>query len=403
MANVRDYLKEKEKRQNASQGINYKEKIRSHKLTVFYRAILIAVLVAGIFFFLMIQWRDKVFTESVNIASAPVTIVQGATVENLGGNILLYSKDGASCIDSSGSAVWNRTYEMQSPMLSINGTAAAIGDYNGRSVYVMTKDGEKGIVNTNLPIRKICVSENCVVAAILDDAQVTRINIYNGNGNTDEPIVYAKATMDKSGYPVSISLSPNGKLLMVSYLYVDSGSMKSSVAFYNFGEVGKNETDNYVSGYDYLNTIIPYVQFMDDDSAFGVSDDRIVFFSGGERPVNIASALLSEEVQSIYYSKDYVGLVFRDQTGEAAYRLDVYNESGNKVHSQLFDIEYTDIVFNKDQIIIYNDQECRICNMKGVDKFTGNFEKDTALVIPTASAYKYVIVTADSIDNIELK
>lgn len=403
MANVRDYLKEKEKRQNASQGINYKEKIRSHKLTVFYRAILIVVLVAGIFFFLMIQWRDKVFTESVNIASAPLTIVQGATVENLGGNILLYSKDGASCIDSSGSAVWNRTYEMQSPMLSINGTAAAIGDYNGRSVYVMTKDGEKGIVNTNLPIRKICVSENCVVAAILDDAQVTRINIYNGNGNTDEPIVYAKATMDKSGYPVSISLSPNGKLLMVSYLYVDSGSMKSSVAFYNFGEVGKNETDNYVSGYDYLNTIIPYVQFMDDDSAFGVSDDRIVFFSGGERPVNIASALLSEEVQSIYYSKDYVGLVFRDQTGEAAYRLDVYNESGNKVHSQLLDIEYTDIVFNKDQIIIYNDQECRICNMKGVDKFTGSFEKDMALVIPTASAYKYVIVTADSIDNIELK
>lgn len=403
MANVRDYLKEKEKRQNASQGINYKEKIRSHKLIVFYRAILIVVLVAGIFFFLMIQWRDKVFTESVNIASAPLTIVQGATVENLGGNILLYSKDGASCIDSSGSAVWNRTYEMQSPMLSINGTAAAIGDYNGRSVYVMTKDGEKGIVNTNLPIRKICVSENCVVAAILDDAQVTRINIYNGNGNTDEPIVYAKATMDKSGYPVSISLSPNGKLLMVSYLYVDSGSMKSSVAFYNFGEVGKNETDNYVSGYDYLNTIIPYVQFMDDDSAFGVSDDRIVFFSGGERPVNIASALLSEEVQSIYYSKDYVGLVFRDQTGEAAYRLDVYNESGNKVHSQLLDIEYTDIVFNKDQIIIYNDQECRICNMKGVDKFTGSFEKDMALVIPTASAYKYVIVTADSIDNIELK
>lgn len=403
MANVRDYLKEKEKRQNASQGINYKEKIRSHRLTVFYRAILVIVLAAGIFFFLMIQWRDKIFTESVNISTAPVTIVQGAKVENLGGNILLYSKDGASCIDPAGSVVWNRTYEMQSPILAVNGTATAIGDYNGRSVYVMTKDGEKGIVNTNLPIRKISVSENCVVAAVLDDAQVTRINIYNGNANTDEPIVYAKATMDKSGYPVSISLSPNGKLLMVSYLYVDSGSMKSSVAFYNFGEVGKNETDNYVSGYDYLNTIIPYVQFMDDDSAFGVSDDRIVFFSGGERPVNVASALLNEEVQSIYYSKDYVGLVFRDQTGEAAYRLDVYNESGNKVHSLLFDIEYTDIVFNKDQIIIYSDRECRICNMNGVDKFSGSFEKDTALVIPTASAYKYVIVTADSVDTIELK
>lgn len=403
MANVRDYLKEKEKRQNTSQGMNYKEKIRSHKLTVFYRMILAVVLIAGIVLFLAVQWRDKIFTESVVTSSAPVTIVHGATVENLGGNILLYSKDGVSCMDPSGSAVWNRTYEMQAPMLSVCGTAAAIGDYNGRSIYVMNKSGEKGIVNTNLPIRKICISENCVVAAVLDDAEVTRINIYNGNENTDEPIVYSKATMDKSGYPVSISLSPNGKLFMVSYLYVDSGSMKSSVAFYNFGEVGKNETDNYVSGYDYLNTVIPYVQFMDDDSAFGVSDDRIVFFSGGERPVNVSSALLDEEVQSIYYSENYVGLVFRNQTGESAYRLDVYNESGSKVHSQLFDIEYTDIVFNKDQIIIYNDQECKICNMKGVDKFSGSFGTDTALIIPTASVYKYVTVTMDSIDNIELK
>lgn len=403
MANIRDYLKEKEKRQNVTQGTNYKEKIRSHKLTVFYRMLLVMALIVGVIFFLVVQWRDKVFTESMITSSAPLTIVHGATVENLGGNILLYSKDGASCMDAGGNAVWNRTYEMQAPMLSICGTTVAIGDYNGRSIYVMNKTGEKGIVNTNLPIRKVCVSENCVVAAVLDDAEVTRINVYNGNENTDEPIVYSKATMDKSGYPVSISLSPNGKLLMISYLYVDSGTMKSSVAFYNFGEVGKNETDNYVSGYDYLNTIIPYVQFMDNDSAFGVSDDRIVFFSGGERPVNVSSALLDEEVQSIYYSDKYVGLVFRNQTGESAYRLDVYNDNGNKIHSELFDLEYTDIVFNKDQIIIYSDQECSICNMKGVDKFTGSFGGDTALIIPTASVYKYVTVTMDSIDNVELK
>ena len=60
-------------------------------------------------------------------------------------------------------------------------------------------------------------------------------------------------------------------------------------------------------------------------------------------------------------------------------------------------------MFNKDQIIIYSDQECSICNMKGVDKFTGSFGGDTALIIPTASVYKYVTVTMDSIDNVELK
>ena len=403
MTNVRDYLKEREKRQSVTKSIDYKEKIRSHKLTIFYRVVLSVLLAAVLIAFLLVQWKNKVFTYITVTASYPITVVQGATVENLGGNILLYSKDGASCINPMGNTVWNRTYEMQTPLFSICGQVAAIGDYNGRSIYVMDKNGEKGTVNTNLPIRDFCVSANCVVAAVLDDANITRIYVYNGNENTETPIIYGKATMDKSGYPVSVSLSPNGHLMAVSYLYVDSGKMKSSVAFYNFGEVGKNETDNYVSGYDYLDTVIPYVQFMDNTSAFAVSDDRIVFFQGTEKPLNVASNLLEEEVQSIYYNENYVGLVFINQSGESAYRLDVYNASGSRVHSQFFNIEYTDIVFHKDQIIIYNDLECQICNIKGVDKFTGSFEKSTSLVIPTSSVYKFITVTSDSIETIELK
>ena len=403
MSNVRDYLQEREKRLGVSQPVNYKDKIKSHKLTILYRAALVIVLIAAVAVFLVVQWKNKVFSESVVVSSTPVTIVQGAMVENLGGNILLYSKDGASCIDAKGNALWNQTFEMQEPMLSVCNNVAAIGDYNGRTVYVVSSTGQLGTVNTNLPIRKICVSQSGVVAAVLDDAEVTRILLYNGNENTDTSIVDIKATMDKSGYPMSLSLSPNGKLLAISYLHVNSGEMKSSVAFFNFGEVGKNESDNYVSGYDYPDTVIPYVQFMNNSAAFAVSDDRIVFFEGGEKPANKATALLNEEVQGIYYNEDYVGLVFHNQTGESAYRLDVYNTAGTKIHSQLFDMEYTDIIFSRDQVIIYNDMDCKICNMSGVDKFTGTFEKPSSLLVPTSSNYKYVSVTSNSVDVIELK
>lgn len=404
MSNVRDYFKEREKRTGSTQlSADYKEKIRGHRLLIFYRVVLAVVLIAVIAVFFIIQWRNKVYTESEITHSVPLTIVQGAKVESLGGNVLLYSKDGASCIDPKGNALWNRTYEMQNPLISICNNVVAIGDYNGRTIYVMNSTSEMGTVKTNLPIRNFCVSANGVVAAILDDSNVSRILLYNANENTETSIVDIKATMDKSGYPVSISLSPNGKLLAISYLYVDSGDMKSTVAFFNFGEVGKNESDNYVSGYDYLNTIVPYVQFMNNNAAFAVSDDRIVFFQGSERPSNIASTLLEEEVEGVYYNENYVGLVFRNNSDEAAYRLDVYNTSGSKVHSQFFDIEYTDIIFNKDQIIIYSDMDCQICNMNGVDKFVGEFEKPTSLVIPTSSVYKYVAVTNSSIDSIELK
>lgn len=403
MSNVRDYLKEREKRLGSTQNITYKDKIRSHKLTIFYRSALTIALIVAVVFFLVIQWKNKVFTESTIVSSAAVTIVQGASVKRLGNNILLYSKDGASCFDAKGTALWNQTFEMQSPMVSICGEVAALADYNGRTIYVVNSTSQLGTISTNLPIRRICVSTKGVVAAVLDDVDVTRIMIYNGNENTEKAIVEIKATMDKSGYPVSLSLSPNGKLLAISYFYVDSGDMKSSVGFFNFGEVGQNESDNYVSGYDYLNTVIPYVQFMNNSAAFAVSDDRIVFFQGSERPSSLTSNLIEEEVQSIYYNENYVGLVFRDQTGESVYRLDVYNTSGQKVHSQLFDIEYTDIVFNNDLIIIYNDLDCQICNISGIDKFTGEFEKAVALVVPTSSVYRYYAVTNNSVDTIELK
>ena len=58
MANIRDYLKEREKRQGNPQLINYKEKIRGHKLTVFYRVVLAVVVVAAVIAFLVIAWRD---------------------------------------------------------------------------------------------------------------------------------------------------------------------------------------------------------------------------------------------------------------------------------------------------------------------------------------------------------
>ena len=403
MSKVRDYLKEKEKRQNTMRSGLYKEKIRSHRLTVFYRGALVAALLVAVFAFLVWQWKNKVFTECMTVSSVPVTIVQNAKVEPLGEHILLYSKDGASCIDAKGNALWNQTFEMQQPIIAKCGNVAALADYNGRTIYVVNSANQMGTVKTNLPIRDISVSQNGVVAAVLDDSDVTRILLYNGNENTETSIADSKASMDKSGYPVSVSLSPNGKLLAISYLYADSGSMKSTLAFLNFGEVGKNESDNYVSGYDYQDVVVPYIQFMNNGAAFGVADDRIVFFEGSERPSNTTSHLIGEEIIGIYHNESYVGLVFHNQSGETAYRLDVYNAAGNKVHSQLFDIDYTDIVFYKEQIIIYNEMDCLICNVKGIDKFDGEFEKATSLVVPTSSAYKYITVTGSSIDVIELK
>ena len=128
-----------------------------------------------------------------------------------------------------------------------------------------------------------------------------------------------------------------------------------------------------------------------------------MFFGGTQKPVSLAENLISDSVQSVYYGEEYVGLVFNSTESSNRYRLDVYHKSGELRHSIEFDIEYSDILFHEDQIIIYNETECCIYSSSGAEKYRGRFEKSALVLIPQSSAYRYMLVTPDSVDTIELQ
>lgn len=400
MANVRDYLKRKKERKEQQGRINYREKIKSHKFMIFYRTILVAILIMAVGGALYVQWKNKVYTENTVVFSTEVHITQDSTLVPFSGYLLTYSKDGAGCMDIRGNAVWNQTFEMQNPIVDVCQNVAAIGDYNGRTIYVMNTTGVMGSITTNRPVRDFCVASNGVVAAVLDDADTTWIYLYDSQG---KELIYFRTTMKDSGYPVKVAISPSGELVCVSYLFVDSGQMKSSVAFYNFGAVGKNNVNNYVSGYDYSNSVVPLVRFLDNGSVFGVSDDRVMFFGGAQKPVSVAEKFLEDDVQGVYYGDEYLGLVFNSTQSDNRYRLDVYHKSGELRQTIEFNINFKDILFHEDQIIIYNESECCIYNSGGAEKYSGNFSRTVLLLIPQSSVRRYMVVTPDSIDTIELK
>lgn len=407
MSDIRSYMKykqQKEKQEKAEKfktvQKDYRTKIREHRMRYFFvvlSVVLIAVAIGVIFY---IQMKNRIYTDYEVKSSISREMINGTTVLELDGAILTYSKDGVNCSDSKGTVLWNQTFEMQNPLVTSQGKTAAIADYNGRSIYVMNNETFLGEISTNLPIRNIAVSTNGIVAAVLDDSAVTWIYLYDSAGNE---LGYFKTRMKNSGYPVSVALSENGQLVLVSYLYVDRGEIKSKVAFYNFGQVGKNESDNFVSGYDYTDTIVPFVGFMNSSTAFAVADDRIMFYSGSQIPTSAAEQLFDEEVQSVYYNNNYVGLVYLNTNGEDRYRMDVYNTSGNKILSKEFNIDYTDIVFCNGYFVAYNERECLVCNMNGVEKYSGNFKNTVYTLIPTKVETRYVLVTQDSLETIELK
>lgn len=401
MASVREYLRSRAKRTKEGRKINYKERIRSHKLTIFYRGVLGVALAVAVAAMIIISWKNREYNESVIVNSIPVTRVEGSTYLPFGNHILTYSKDGANCMDGKGEVLWNQTYEMQSPIVDINGSVVAIGDYNGRTIYVMNTTGRIGEITTNLPIRDFSVATNGIVAVVLDDSRITRIHLYDASGNV---LVEGETTMDRAGYPLDISISPNGELLAISYLYVDSGILKSSIAFHNFGEVGQNlSADRFVSGYDYQGTVVPFIHFMNGNTAFAVSDDRIMFYKGNQKPVSAAENLLSVKVQGVFYNEEYVGLVFLNTEGDGKYRLNIYNASGSLITEKSFDMDYTNVIFHKDEFIICSDIEYSVYNIHGTERFRDQFDEIVYLLVPQEKSSRFLIMTQNAMRVMEMK
>ncbi len=398
MADIRYFKQEREKREKGQ--VDYQQKIRHYRLSHVYRILLVAVALIALVVLVILQYKNHIYTSYEVIHTADVTVVNGTKNMPLGNNILTYSNDGAHCTDARGNVLWNQTYEMQNLIIATCGDVVAIGDYNGREVYILNQEKILGEITTTMPIRSIAVAQTGRVAVAVADTRITWIYVYDP-GMSDYFVI--QTTMNQSGYPVAFSLSPNGELLGLSCIYVDSGVFKSRVAFYNFGQVGESKTDYYVNGYTYPDTIIPTIRFMSNELAYALGDDRLLFFSGSRIPEVTNIHLYEEEVQGVYSNENYVGVLFRNNSTDARHKLQVYRGTGEKVGDYLFNLDFDHLFFGQDSFAVYNEQECLIHTFGGVDKYQGEFDKSVKVMIPQGNSYRYLILTNDSIDTIQLK
>ncbi|MBR4582146.1 MAG: hypothetical protein IKO32_13025 [Lachnospiraceae bacterium] len=375
-------------------------KILRHRTEIIIRigiVVVVLLLATGFFYF---SYLNKEY-DSINVVKSTGSVVtMGSDVMRFGNCILVYSNDGMKCVNEKGDVVWNETFQMQNPMIDISGDVVGIADYNGSIIYMMNKTGKLGTINTGMPIRKFCVSAKGLAIAILDDSDITPIHIYDTSGNT---VAYFSTSMRNSGYPIDIAITESGYVVAVSYLYVDNASYKTDVAFYNFGEVGQNQTDNLVSGYTYSNAIVPEVRFIDNANAVAVADNRLMFYTGDQKPVSSGEVLVEDEIAAVYYGEQYVALVFNNTGDGDRYRVNIYDRNGKIRDSISFNIMYEDILITGNHIVVYSSDECLVHVIGGMDKYKGPLEGGVLAMLPTGVNYRYVLVTNDSIQTVELK
>lgn len=279
--------------------------------------ILFLLFVIGFFFYGRRRFRQKELLWKENQEESKAVEEEYRYFPYKDGVIKL-SKDGAKYISSQGKVLWNQAFEMGRALVSVAGEYAVIGEQGGTKLYILSSQGLSGQGEAPSTIEKLRISEKGVVYALLTEEQGTYITVFSKEGkNLDIGI---KSVMAGDGYPLDMSVSPDGTELCVAFSHLEQSSLKSRVVFYNFSSLGKNAgADRVVGGFtdDFASGIVGRVHFFTDEESFGAYDGGLAFFSTKVRtsPELKKKVEIPETIRMIAYDQNYLA-VLTDQRGE---------------------------------------------------------------------------------------
>ncbi len=341
------------------------------------------------------KYNTYTVMESINI--------KGGASSNyvpFGDFVVKYSYDGISYINDK-ETVWEEAYEMKQPIIDVCGEYLAIADKNTNDIFIYNEKGRQGQVSFSYPIVKIEVARQGVVAALLEDKTCNYIEVYDKEG---KQLISHKSIIDENGYPLNFSISDDGEKMVVSYLVVNNGSFKNKIQFYDFSNSGKNIENRMVKEFnDYDECIVPSVSYVSDNHVVAVGENIISIFKTGSKNITKKDISIDKEIQKVFYSEKYIGLVFKNGGSDKPFRVEVYNFNGSKVLNSIIDMDFENIKFAGENVLIYSDMNCQILSLKGVKKFETNFKGQIYGLIPYDEARTYLLMTNSKIQKIRLK
>lgn len=306
-----------------------------------------------------------------------------------------YSKDGVAMTNKSGTVLWNQTYEMASPTMTSAGDYVAVGDIGANTIYIFNEYGQLGRVSTDVPIQEIQISEQGVVAAVLSDTSSNYINLYDKQGNSLGSI---KASLENTGYPLAIALSPDASKLAVSYLIVKSGSMQSRIVFYDFSDV---EGDHLMDTQE-LEGLYPKAAFLDSREVVLFGEKGFVLYQADSKKIETQENFESE-INSVFCTDHELGFIFKNEDDNGKYRMEIYNKAGKKSSTYYFDLDYSGLTADDDEVILYNDEEMLIYQMGGRVRFRGTFNTAVTGVMPSWEDGLYWLIDDQSLREIRIR
>lgn len=320
-----------------------------------------------------------------------------------GDGLVKYGRDAASYIDADGTVQWTESYEMSHPTAVVNGDYLVLADQGANRLIICSVQGKQGDVTTASPITRAAVAKQGMTVVILEDKSANYLAFYDRSGKKLE--IEIKTKLQGDGYPLDLAVSPSGEQLMVSYVYVSDGSLRSKIVFYNF-DVGQDMVDRIVGGFEqYEDTMIPRVAFLGESRAVAFGNNRISFYSlkNQLKPSLLQEITVQAEIQAVFWSDRYAGVVTRTESSEMPYLLTAYDTEGETVLEKEISSHFTKIEFVDEEILLYNKDTLSVCEMSGKEKYRETLSAEISAVVPGSRKDRYILIGNGLMQAVELR
>ena len=190
---------------------------------------------------------------------------------------------------------------------------------------------------------------------------------------------------------------------MVAYTDIENNDISTSIAFYNFGEVGKNMSERLVGGFDqYDGMLVPKVQFLTADTAIAVATGKLSIYSITQYPKLMTDIVFDNELHGIFYSSKYIGLIFPNHESGYPYRILVYDLKGNLTGTIPVATDYKKYCFVQDNVLMYDDNDVRMQDFSGAERFSYTFDTAIDSLVPVSGDDVYVYINSRKVQKIKL-
>lgn len=236
-----------------------------------------------------------------------------------GKGFLQCTKDGVKFFQEVGSQKWNDTYTMKSPTIISEGQYTVVVELLGRQAVVYDKTGKKYAISTEGNIVQVSLNINGYLGIITNNKTGYQTLIYDNQGSE----IGKRIEESKDVYPMSVAISNDNRVFVVSYLDTTDIELKSKILFfYIYKDDAINYTDNMFASIEgeESNEIIPVLKYMQDGNLIAVSDKRIFAMSSDGK--GLWNFELTNRVEKINFSDSQDIII--------AYGEEISNKEGKK-------------------------------------------------------------------------